>query len=142
MSAAPTPEHNKAIVRRAIDEIWNKGNLAVVEEIYDANCVRHDPATPNLATGLENLKQQAALYRAAFPDLHITIEDIIVEGEKVVMRWSSSGTHRGELQGIAPTGKAITSSGISISLIANGKIIEERVNWDNFGLMKQLGAIE
>lgn len=142
MSAAPTPEHNKSIVRRAIDEIWNKGNLAVVEEVYDANCVRHDPAAPNLATGLENLKQQAALYRKAFPDLRITIEDIIAEGDKVVTRWSSSGTHRGELQGIAPTGKQIISSGISISLIANGKIVEERVNWDNFGLMKQLGAIE
>jgi predicted ester cyclase len=67
---------------------------------------------------------------------------MIVEGDKVVTRWSSRGTHKGELQGIAPTGREITSSGISISLIANGKIVEERVNWDNFGLMKQLGAIE
>ncbi|HEY7546234.1 MAG TPA: ester cyclase [Blastocatellia bacterium] len=142
MSAAPTQEHNKSIVIRAIDEIWNKGNLAAVDELYDANCVRHDPSAPELATGPENLKQLAALYRTAFPDLRITIEDIIVEGDKVVTRWSSKGTHKGELQGIAPTGKVVTSSGISIALIANGKIVEERVSWDNFGLMKQLGAVE
>ncbi|MEW6212541.1 MAG: ester cyclase [Acidobacteriota bacterium] len=142
MSAAAIPERNKVLVRRAIDEIWNKGNLSTVEELYDANCVRHDPAAPEFATGLDNLKQQATLYRTAFPDLEVTIEDMIVEGDKVVTRWSSKGTHRGELQGIAPTGREVTSSGISIALIANGKIIEERVNWDNFGLMKQLGAIE
>jgi steroid delta-isomerase-like uncharacterized protein len=142
MSAAAIPERNKILVRRAIDEIWNKGNLSAVEELYDANCVRHDPASPEFTTGLDNLKQLATLYRTAFPDLLVTIEDMIVEGDKVVTRWSSRGTHKGELQGIAPTGREITSSGISISLIANGKIVEERVNWDNFGLMKQLGAIE
>ena len=80
------------------------------------------------------------MYRAAFPDLQFTIDDVIAQDDKVVIRWSSRGTHRGELMGLAPTGKEATSSGISIDKIADGKIVESWNHWDTLGLMRQLGA--
>jgi steroid delta-isomerase-like uncharacterized protein len=142
MSAAASLERNKIVVRRALEELWNNGNLSIVDELYDAGFVRQDPATPGFESGLESVKRLATLYRTAFPDLRVTIEDMIVEGDKVVTRWISTGTHQGELQGIAPTGRAITVSGISITCLSGGKIVEEQSNWDNFGMMRQLGVID
>jgi steroid delta-isomerase-like uncharacterized protein len=141
MSAALSPDNNKAIARRAIEEIWNKGNLAVVDELYADDAPHNDPAWPVQTAGAEGIKQAAEIYRSAFPDLHLAIEDTIAEGDQVVVRWRSTGTHEGELQGIQPTGKQINLTGISISRIADGKIVEEWVNWDTLGMMKQLGVI-
>jgi predicted ester cyclase len=82
------------------------------------------------------------MYRAAFPDLQIRIDDIIAEGQMVAFRWTSSGTHRGELFGTQPTGKQITTSGISILRTAGGKVAEDWVNWDTLGLLQQIGAVK
>jgi steroid delta-isomerase-like uncharacterized protein len=127
-------ERNKAIVRRYIDEVWNKGNMAVVDELVAANAVDHDPNNPpGLPPGAEGVKKHATAMRAALPDTHITVDDMIAEGDKVVTRWTARATHKGPLMGIAPTGKHVTVSGIWIDRIADGKIAEEWANWDAGG---------
>jgi steroid delta-isomerase-like uncharacterized protein len=134
-------ETNKTVVRRLFEEVWNKGNLPVTDELFAPNYVHHDSSTPDVGRGPESEKKRATLYRTAFPDLRLTIEDIIAEGETVMARWSCRGTHKGDLSGIAPTGKQFTISGISIARIANGKMAEGWVNWDSLGLMQQLGVV-
>ena len=133
-------DENKAIVQRFVDEFWNKGDLTTAEEFLAADYFRHDPATPDVGRGPEGEKQPAAMYRAAFPDLHLTVEDMLVEGDKVVLRWTARGTHKGELSGIAPTGKRWEISGITLGRFSGGKIAEAWINWDTLGLMRQLGV--
>jgi steroid delta-isomerase-like uncharacterized protein len=134
-------EPNKAIVRRLFEELWNKGNLSLADELFSPNYAHYDPSTPDVGRGPESEKKRATLYRTAFPDLRLTIEDIIAEGETVMARWSCRGTHKGDLSGIAPTGKQFTISGVTIARLANGKLAEGWVNWDALGLMQQLGVV-
>jgi len=134
-------EQNKAIVRRLFEELWNKGNLSVADQLFSPNYTHHDPSTPDFGRGPESERKRATLYRAAFPDLQLTIEDIIAEGETVMARWSCRGTHKGDLSGIAPTGKQFSISGVSIARLTNGKMAEGWVNWDAQGLMQQLGVV-
>lgn len=133
-------EENKAVSRSVIEECFNKGNLALADELYTADYIDHN-ALPGMPNGPEGFKQTAAMYRAAFPDIHITIEDQLAEGDKVVTRWTGSGTHQGELMGIPPTGKQVTVTGIGIDRIANGKIVEHWEIFDQLGMMQQLGVI-
>jgi len=133
-------EQNKAIVRRLFEELWNKGNLSVADQLFSPNYAHHDPSTPDFGRGPESERKRATLYRTAFPDLQLTIEDIIAEGETVMTRWSCHGTHKGDLSGIAPTGKQFTISGVTIARLTNGKLAEGYVNWDALGLMQQLGV--
>src|SRR2546428_2750648 len=104
MSAA----ENKAIIRRLIDEVWNQRKLNVVDEICAPNFVLDDPTMPDLSPGLEGGKQYLSVFLAAFPDIQVTTDDVFAEGDKVALRWSARGTHKGELMGIAPTGKQVT----------------------------------
>jgi steroid delta-isomerase-like uncharacterized protein len=134
-------ENNKAVVRRLIEEVWNKGNLSLVDELLTPNYQHHDLSTPEFGRGPESERKRATLYRNAFPDLRLTIEDIIAEGETVMARWSCRATHKGDLRGIAPTGKQINLSGITVARLANGKLAEGYVNWDALGLMQQLGVV-
>jgi steroid delta-isomerase-like uncharacterized protein len=134
-------ELNKRVVRRLFEEVWNKGNLLVADELFTPNYAHHDSSTPDVGRGPESEKKRATLYRAAFPDIQLTIEDIIAEGETVMARWSCRGTHRGDLRGVAPTGKQFNISGVSIARFANGKVAEGWVNWDALGLMQQLGVV-
>ncbi len=134
-------ENNKAVVRRLLEEVWNKGNLSLVDELFTPNFEFHDASTPDLGRGPESERKRVTLYRNAFPDLRITIEDMIAEGETVVTRWTCRGTHKGDLSGIAPTGKQITISGITVGRFANGKIAQGYANWDALGLMQQLGVV-
>ncbi len=133
-------DQNKAIVRRLFEELWNKGNLSVADQLFSPNYAHHDPSTPDFGRGPESERKRATLYRTAFPDLQLTIEDIIAEGETVMARWSCRGTHKGDLSGIAPTGKQFTISGVTIARLTNGKLAEGYVNWDALGLMQQLGV--
>ena len=98
---------NKAIVRRLFQEVWNKGNLALADQIIAAHWVNHDPATPDTGRGPEGYKKLVSAYRGAFPDIQLKIEDLFADGNIVVARYSASGTHRGELKGIAPTGRRV-----------------------------------
>ena len=134
-------EHNKAIVRRLFAELWNNGNLSVADQLFTPNYTHHDSSSPDFGHGPESERKRATLYRTAFPDLRLTIEDLISEGETVMARWSSRGTHKGELNGIAPTGKQVTISGVTIARFVNGKMSEGFVNWDALGLMQQLGVV-
>jgi steroid delta-isomerase-like uncharacterized protein len=132
---------NKNVVRRLFEEVWNKGNLPVADELFAENYSHHDSSTPEFGRGPASEKKRANLYRTAFPDVRLTVEDIIAEGETVTARWSCKGTHKGDLSGIAPTGKQFTISGISIASFTNGKMVEGWVNWDALGLMQQLGVV-
>jgi steroid delta-isomerase-like uncharacterized protein len=131
----------KAIARREIEEVYGAGKLDTADELVDAGFVGHDPALPEPLRGSAGVKEAAAGYRAAFPDLRVKIDTQISEGDLVVSRWTATGTHQGELFGIAPTGKQATVSGISIDRISGGKIVEDWTNWDTLGLLQQLGAI-
>jgi steroid delta-isomerase-like uncharacterized protein len=133
-------ENNKAIAQRFIEEAWNKGNLAVVDELCATSFVDHGPASTDVIRGLDSLKQAINMYRNAFPDLQLTVEDGVALGGKVVTRWTVRGTHKGDLMGIAPTNKQITVTGISIDRIAGGKIEETWEAWDRMDLMQQLGV--
>lgn len=133
-------ESNQALLHRIIDEVWNQGNLSVAEEVYAADVVLHESA-PGLPPGIEGVKQVIAAYRAAFPDVHITIEDLVSEGDKVAERWTMRGTHKSEFMGIPATGKQVTSTGLVIVRIADGKVAEIWGASDQLGLMRQLGAI-
>jgi len=134
-------EGNKNTVRRLFEEVWNKGNLQVTDDLFTPNYSHHDSSTLDVGRGPESEKKRATLYRTAFPDLRLTVEDIIAEGETVVARWSCRGTHKGDLNGIAPTGKHVNLTGISIARFTNGKMSEGFVNWDALSLMQQLGVV-
>jgi steroid delta-isomerase-like uncharacterized protein len=133
-------EQNKATVRRAFEEPW-KGNLDVVDELIATDYIGHDPSNPEPLRGPEGVKEFISTYRAAFPDARITVEQQLAEGDLVATRWSGRGTHEGELMGISPTGKQVTVSGLTISRLEGGKIVEEFQNWDTFGMMQQLGVV-
>ena len=134
-------EENKAVTRRFLEEIFTAGNLALVEELFAPDYVLHDPSVPQEVRGPEGMRQYVAMYRAAYPDTHFTIEDQIAEGDEVVTRWTGQGTHQGELMGIAPTGRAVTVTGIELDRIVGGKIEETWVNYDALGMMQQLGVV-
>ena len=135
-------ETNKTLSRRLFEEVWNKGNLAVLNELIANDHVNSGPGTlPGLPTGPEGAKQFVMMYRNAFPDTHFTIDEQIAEADKVVTRWTAHGTHKGELLGIPATGKSSTVTGISVDRIVNGKIVESWGIFDQFGMMQQLGVI-
>jgi steroid delta-isomerase-like uncharacterized protein len=134
-------EQNKMLVRRAIEEVWNRGNYAVVDELVAADLIVHASTSAGEIRGAEGLKQFYVMLRKAFPDLRFTIEEQIAEGDRVVTRWRAHGTHRGEYQGIPPTGKQGQVMGIDIDRIANGKVVECWPCADELGLLQQLGVI-
>src|SRR5215208_6449007 len=135
-------QENKALTRRSW-EIVGTGSLEALDdalqEVYAHDIVMHEPDED--VRGIEGLKQFVSMIRSALPDLRITLEEDIAEGDKVVSRWGAQGTHQGELMGIAPTGNEIAITGITIHRIEDGKIVEEWENWDALGLMQQIGAV-
>ncbi len=130
-------EENKAVTRRFLEEIFTAGNLELVDELFASNYVLHDPSVPQEVRGPEGMKQYVAMYRAAYPDTRFTIEDQIAQGDEVATRWTGQGTHQGELMGIAPTGRAVTVTGIEVDRIVGGKIEETWVCYDALGMMQQ-----
>lgn len=134
-------EQNKTVVRRLVEELWNKGNLPVADELIAPTYTYHDASTPDFGRGPESEKKRATLYRTAFSDLRLTVEDMIAEGETVVARWSCRGAHKGDLNGIAPTGKQFAISGVSVVRFSGGKMVEGWINWDALGLMQQLSVV-
>ena len=133
-------DENKALVHRDFEEVWSQGKLDVIDEIYDTGFVKHINGRRDIH-GPEGLKQSVSMFHTNFSDVQFTIEDQIAEGDKVVNRWTFTGTHKGELMGIPPTGVQVTITGIAIYRITGGKIMEIWVNSDALGLMQQLGAV-
>jgi steroid delta-isomerase-like uncharacterized protein len=131
-------ELNKTLARRWFEDLFSRGNLDVANEILSAEFVDH--LTHEDERGLEELKAYVTIYRAAFPDIQDTLEQIVAEGDKVVVRWTSRGTHQGEFMGAAPTGRHVTFTGMRLFRIAENKIAESWVNIDERGLQEQLGT--
>jgi steroid delta-isomerase-like uncharacterized protein len=131
-------QENKATVRSFIEEAFNKGNVAAIDELIADNYVNHTGG--NEVRGREAMKAFVRTYRSAFPDYHCTIEDQIADGDKVVTRWTVRGTQEGELMGIPPTGKRIYLGGIVIDRLANGRLVETWHQADVIGMLQQLGV--
>jgi predicted ester cyclase len=132
-------EDNKAAVRRFYEEVFNQKNLAGVDAFIGPNPIDH--SLPPGLSGLEGTKQFIGMYLAAFPDLRVTVEDLIAEGDKVVSRCTYRGTHQGALLGIPPTGKQVTVTGIEINRFEGGKTVEHWLEADNLGMLQQLGVV-
>ena len=128
-------DENKAVTRRLMDELWNKGNVDIIDELMSEDLVQH----PGGGTR-ERLKQNVAQNLANCPEVSITLEDVIAEGDMVAFRWTMRGPHSWEFAGIAPTGKMLTRTGINIQRIADGKIAEAWCQIDQLGFYKQLGC--
>ncbi len=131
-------EDNKALTRRAYEAL-NQRNWATFDELAAPDLVLHNASMT--IQGLEAYKQFLSMYFTAFPDLQFTIEDMIAEGDTVVVRQTARGTHQGNLMGIPPTGKQVTVSGIAIVRVLNNKGVEEWFNGDDLGLLQQLGVV-
>ena len=131
-------EENKALARRFFEEVWNQADESAIDRYIAADAAGNDP---DFGAGKEAFRAQWKKWHAAFPDLHFAVEDVIAEDDKVVTRWVLTGTHKGEFQGIPPTGKSIRVNGMSLDRLAGGKIQEGFDGWDALGLRQQLGAL-
>jgi steroid delta-isomerase-like uncharacterized protein len=134
-------EENKAIVRRFIEEVWNNGNLDVIDELVSDDHIDHDPGREGTPGGREGMRAFVQMYRTAYPDTHIEFGELIAEGDLVAGPWTATGTHQGDLMGIAPTGKSIRVTGMGMDRVRDGKIVESWGNYDTLGMLQQLGAI-
>ena len=134
-----TAEQNKALARRLYAEVISQGNLAAADELVSADFVEHNvlPVPP----GRESFKHFVTMLHAAFADLVFTIEDLISEGDKVVVRGAVRGMHRGVFRGVAPTGKPVRYTAIHILRVRGGRFTERWVDVDMLGLLQQLGAV-
>jgi steroid delta-isomerase-like uncharacterized protein len=135
-------KETKALERRFLEE-WNKGKaaaMAVIDELCATNCVFHSGTGEDIR-GLKDFKQYMSQVFSAFPDIHFTIDDMVVEGDKAVVRYTNTGTHKGEFMGIPPTNKKVTNWLIQIDRFAGGKVVEGWLRFDTLGLMRQLGLV-
>ncbi len=136
-----TTEENKASARRFVDEVVNRGNFAVIDELAGPNFVDHSPP-PGVPPTTEGTKAFFAMLRSAFPDLRATVDDQIAEGDKVVQRTTTHGTMKGEFAGMPPSGKEATWQAIHILRYADGKYVEHWTVQDQLGMLQQLGFAE
>jgi steroid delta-isomerase-like uncharacterized protein len=134
-------EAEKSVVRRFFSEAWNSKDLTLVDELISPSYVGHDVVLSHAERGPNRIKRIMTAFQTAFPDLQVTVEDVVIQGKKEVVRWTARGTHQGTFMNIAPTGKQIVVSGTDIGRVANGQIQEMWSNWDGLGLMRQLGAV-
>jgi steroid delta-isomerase-like uncharacterized protein len=132
-------ERNKELARRFFEEVWNQGDEAAIDRYIPLDAKGNDP---DFGSGREGFKAQWRRWRAAFPDLHFEIVDLVAEGDKVLTRWILTGTHRGEFLGIPATGRSIRVAGMSLDRIEEGQIAEGFDGWDALGLRQQLGVYD
>jgi steroid delta-isomerase-like uncharacterized protein len=133
-------EENKVLALRFVEEVINQGKMATIDELIAADAVDHS-LPPGIPPAREGVKLFLGMIRAAFPDIHETVEDTLAEGDRVVTRSTWRGTHQGAFLGIAPTGKQVSVTAIDISRVAAGKFVEHWQTADNLGLLQQLGVI-
>ena len=133
-------EDNKTIVRRLLEEPWT-GNFDIIDQYVDSSYVGYDPSQPEPLRGPQAVKEFVQMFLSAYSDGRITVDEQFAEGDMVATRWTGRGTQDGELMGIAPTEKQVTVSGITISKLENGQVVEEWSNWDTLGMLQQLGAV-
>ena len=133
-------ETNKAIIRRYVEEVQNRGNLTLLDEIAASSFVNHS-SPPGVPPTLEGVKQLAQQILVAFPDGTMTIEDMVAEGDKVATRKTFRGTHQGAFLGLPPTGRRAEIGLIDLVRFEEGKVIEHWLEWDMLGMLQQLGAL-
>ena len=134
-------EENKAKVRRLYSGLSSQGDLSVADGLVAENFVDHNPPGPGIAPGREGFKQVFAGFLSAFPDMAITIDDQVAEGDKVVTRITASGTHQGDYMGMPATGKSFSIGAVDIFRFEGGKIVERWGQGDTMGMMQQLGVM-
>ncbi len=132
---------NIGLLRRYIEEVWNKGNMSVADELLSPNLKLYEPVLGKLV-GVDGAKQHIRLFRAAFPDLNIVIDDIGAAGDKVFIRWTATGTHKGSLMGLQPTNRKGVIKGITMNRFENGKIVETYYAWDVYKLLENMGFVQ
>jgi steroid delta-isomerase-like uncharacterized protein len=132
---------NKAIVSRFVEEVFNNGNAEAYGELVADDYVNHNPPIPGLPGSKAGFRQAVTVTREAFPDVHVTVEDILAEGDKVMFRDTTTATHRGDFQGIPATGKHLNWTEMHFFRIADGRIAEHWANFDQLGILIQLGAV-
>lgn len=133
-------EENKAVIRRAYEELWNQRSVEVVDELVAEDFLNH-AAPPDRQRGRQGLKDVVRMFEGAFPDFRYEVEDVIAEGEKVAVRDIFRGTHEGDFMGIPATGNRVTMEAIHIYRLSGGRLAEHWVARDDLGMMRQLGAI-
>jgi steroid delta-isomerase-like uncharacterized protein len=133
-------EGAKTLARRVFDDVWTQGRLDVIDELFAPDYTGFDPVNGEV-DGTEALRGLISMYRGAFPDTRMTVDREIAERDWVSVHWTATGTHRGELMGIAPTGNEVTVSGVQLFRISDGKIVEGRGVFDALGLLEQIGAV-
>ena len=139
--AAMSEEHNEQIVDEFIQALFTRGELDAVDRYLSSDFVDHDPTFPDQPGDRESMRGAGEVIRAAFPDWHSDVEELIAAGDKVVERFTASGTHEGEIMGIAPTRRTVTLPGINIFRLQDSKIVERWGKLDMLGFMQQLGAV-
>jgi steroid delta-isomerase-like uncharacterized protein len=137
---AMSTERNKATVRKEL-EVFGSGNFAVLDELVADDYISHDPTLPEPIRGRDAYRAHIASLRAGLADLQVRVDDQVADGDTVVTRWTATARHEGDLFGIAPTGRAVTITGISIERFHDGRIVEDWAYWDALGLMRQLGVV-
>ncbi len=135
-----TVQENKRIAER-FAQVWGNGSLDIIDELANPNLTVHYPIFPRVIRGGGAFKQLMTMFRAAFPDAALNIDEEIAEDDKVVIRWTFSGTHQGSLLQIPPTGKKVSWTGVTIYKIKDGKVIEEKGEEDFLGFLRQIGAV-
>ncbi|MGH2801203.1 MAG: ester cyclase [Thermoleophilaceae bacterium] len=135
-----TLESNKALYRRWFEEVVTGGKLELADELLAPDYVLHFPTMPEPLDAAGH-KQLVTMFRSAFPDWSEAVEDVVAEGDKVVVRVTGSGTHEGDFQGVPPAGKRVRAEGVGIARIQNGRIVEAWAAYDALGLMQQIGAL-
>jgi steroid delta-isomerase-like uncharacterized protein len=135
-------EHdNERIMRRWFEEVWNQGKTATIEELMDPQAVAHGLGSDgNPVVGPAGFRPFFDTLRGTFPDIHITVEDVVSQGEKVACRWSATMTHQGPQLGLPPTGRKVAVTGMTFARVKEGRIVEGWNNWDVMGMMQQLGG--
>jgi steroid delta-isomerase-like uncharacterized protein len=133
-------EENRQLIRRFYDEGWTKNNLDVYDELVVDDFTDHQ-AMPGLPPGREGFKALNVMFRSAFPDLRVDVDNVVAEDDKVGCRWRSTGTHNGELFGIPPTGNKVDVTATVFYRVENGRLAEGWIARDDVGLMRQLGVI-
>ena len=139
-SRAHAPEDAAALVARLFAGSW-QGDFDVVDELVAPDYVGHDSAEPELVLGPQGVRSSLERYVAAFPGATVAIDEQLAESDRVATRWTVRGTHTGDLAGISPTGKDVTVSGLTITRVSAGKVVEQWTTWDRHGLLVQLGAV-
>lgn len=133
-------EANKKIVTSFIDRLFSKGDLTAVDDYLSQDFVNHDPPF-GASAGREGMRAAASTFRAAFPDWHSELHLIVAEGDLVAEVFTASGTHRGEMMGVAPTGQGVSLRGINVFRVSDGRILERWGCLDDLGFLQQLGVV-